>query len=70
MKKLTIKDFNVIQTPDYITAERMIEVMGKRRFNTFIKWMHGQTGMMIEGERVYYPYDVDRFLKGKDPMSH
>lgn len=70
MKKLTIKDFEVIQTPDYITADEMIKGMGKRRFNAFIKWMQGQTNIMIEGKMVFYPSDVERFLKGKDPISY
>lgn len=70
MKKLTIKDFEVIQTPDYITTDGMIDAIGKRRFNAFIKWMQGQTGVIIEGQVVYYPCDVERFLKGKDPMSY
>lgn len=59
-QNLTLDDFTIISTPDYILWDDIEEVLGKRRYKKFMEWMRGQTCAM-DG---VYPDDLDRFLKG------
>ncbi len=54
-KKLTIEDF----TP-CIPWEQLREIMGKREYDKFTKWINGQT-CLPEG---VYVWDLERYLKG------
>lgn len=54
-QNVTIKDFIPV-----IPMNQIEQVLGKRRFTKFGKWMAGQT--MMDGG--VYIDDLDRFLKG------
>ena len=53
-QQLTIDNFM-----ECIPFEQLLEVMGKREYNKFMKWMTGQT-MPIGG---VYKSDLERYLK-------
>lgn len=57
IKNPTLDDFHVVS---YVPWAEVEEVLGKRRYKKFCKWMNGQTTLM-EG---VYPWDLQRFLKG------
>jgi hypothetical protein len=59
-QNLTLDDFTIISTPDYISWEELERVLGKRCYKQFSKWMRGQTCL----ECGVYPHDLDRWLKG------
>ncbi len=40
------------------------EVLSKEKYNSFKKWIYGQTVGIYKGEDLVYVYDLDRFLKG------
>lgn len=66
-KILTIEDFSTITQPDFVEWEEIERVMGKRRYNKFVKWMSGQTcpahynkhGVL---ESAVYPWDLESYL--------
>ena len=42
-----------------------------KTWEEFLDWMIGQTvGMNEDGSTNWYEYDVDRFMRGRSPMSH
>ena len=45
---------------EYVPWDNIEEVMGKRRYKKFLKWMFGQTTYK-EG---VYVYDLERYLRG------
>ena len=47
----------------YNEAELCI-LIGKHRWPEFCKWFAGQTGILIDGEFLYYKCDVERFIEG------
>lgn len=55
-----MKDFHVVRLPEFVAWKEIEEVLGKRRYSKFIKWMGGQTCL----DMGVYPHDLDRFLKG------
>lgn len=55
-KKLTIENFTAV-----IPWKQIEEVMGKREYKRFNKWMIGQT--VIEGG--VYSWDLERFLNNQ-----
>lgn len=57
---LTLKDFEIVRTPDYVTWDDCEKVLGKRRYKKLNKWMRGQT-CSLNG---IYTGDLNRFLKG------
>lgn len=59
-KDLKIEDFNIYQ---YVRLEEIREMMGKRRFKKFNKWMGGQTCPMIGNEVAVYPCDLENYLR-------
>jgi len=54
-KELKMEDFYLHQS---VPWENIKEVMGKRRYNKFAKWMMGQT---VPTDGVY-PWDLERYL--------
>ena len=54
-KKLTIEDFHI---QSYVDWREISELMGKRRYKKFLKWMYGQT----TSEHGVYPWDLERYL--------
>ena len=54
-KKLTIDNF--LATVSFADIEQL---MGKREYKKFLKWMEGQTC----GGTGVYRHDLDRYLKG------
>ena len=47
------------------THNQMVRFLPPAEFQRFIFWMRGQTCGVVNGEPVYYYYDVRRFLKIK-----
>lgn len=43
------------------SIDRLLQEAGRSR-EEFDKYMYGQTGGIIGGEFLYYPWDVERFL--------
>jgi hypothetical protein len=64
-QNLTIDDFHVVNTPAYIPWENLVDVLGKRRYKRFMRWMSGQT-TTVNG---VYPHDLERWLKNL-PVIH
>jgi hypothetical protein len=40
----------------------IIEMMSAKELRQFGAWMNGQTGMIVDGNLLYYTHDVLRFL--------
>ena len=52
-----------------MNKEEVIKLIGKEKWNDFIKWMRGQThGINPDGSDDYYKWDVERFQDGMHPM--
>lgn len=45
------------------TINNIKEVLSKEKYNSFKKWIYGQTVGIYKGEDLIYFYDFDRFLK-------
>jgi hypothetical protein len=73
IKNPTIKDFAAI---NYIPYKQIEEILGKRRYKKFLKWMCGQTvpadycpackNLISIG---VYPCDLEWFLKGYNTLD-
>jgi hypothetical protein len=49
--------------------EEVIKLIGKERWNAFIKFMTGQTVGFKNGKVDYYETDVDDFISGRKPAD-
>jgi len=52
----TLNDFYVVT---YVPWNNIEEVMGKRKYKRFLKWLYGQT-TALDG---VYPWDLEKFLR-------
>ena len=45
-----------------MNKKAVLSVIGSHNWNTFEKWIHGQTTGIKDGEPNYYDWDVARFV--------
>lgn len=61
-KNLTLHRHEQFSGYDWAEIE---EHMPSPQFKRFDKWMRGQTVAILEGKKIVYAWDLDRFLAGK-----
>ena len=64
MKLKTPLEDHIIQLPPHLREEDLSKVFYYKDKKKFIKWMFGQTCMLLDGKMCYYQWDVERFLSG------
>ena len=54
----------ITSIPEHIREEDLSKLFYAKEKKAFIKWMFGQTMMLLDGKPCYYLWDVEQFIKG------
>jgi len=53
-----------IELPPHVRHEDLGKLFYYKDKKKFLKWMFGQTIMLLDGKPCYYIWDVERFISG------